>query len=403
MRLSPAWALGGAVALLAGGLVMGLAGAAAPPTIAIGIALPLGGYAVLALRRDRSRLLREAHTDTLTGLGNRRALEFDLRGRFAGAADHDPVVLIMCDLNGFKMYNDTFGRPAGDLLLARFGRTVVASVGDLASVYRVGADEFAVLARPGQAGIVGVVAAVRAALRDRGDGFAITAACGTVVLPEETADPDEALRLADLRMYEHKGDRPVPVDLHTVTVLLRALAERDPDLAERLDHTARLTEAVCRRLGLPEADRSALGQAARLHDIGKVAVPGEILTKNGPLDDSEWAFLRQCPAIGERIATAATALAPLAPIIRSCREWYDGSGYPDKLVGQAIPLGARVIAACSAVAAMTATRPYAAAWDLLRVTVELRRLAGAQFDPTVVAALLDELSEAERPMIHSTP
>ena len=121
------------------------------------------------------------------------------------------------------------------------------------------------------------------------------------------------------------------------------------------------------------------------------AVPGEILTKSGPLDDAEWAFLRQCPAIGERIATAAAELAPLAPIIRACREWYDGSGYPDGLAGEAIPLGARVIAACSAVAAMTATRPYAAAWDLLRVTVELRRLAGAQFDPAVVTALLDEL------------
>jgi two-component system cell cycle response regulator len=195
-------------------------------------------------------------------------------------------------------------------------------------------------------------------------------------------------------MYEEKTGRRVPVDLQTINVLLRALYERDPDLAQRLEHTTRLADAVCRRLGLADDERAAIGQAAHVHDIGKVAVPDGILTKSGPLDDAEWTFLRQTPAVGERIATATAALSPLASTIRACREWFDGTGYPDGLAGEAIPLGARVISACSAVAAMSATRPYAAAWDLLRVTVELRRLAGAQFDPRVVSALLEELSEA---------
>jgi two-component system, cell cycle response regulator len=405
MRRSPVLVLVGAIALLAAGVAAGATGwATARPSardavvlaavLAVAVGLVLLAGAAFALRRGRSQAVHAETTDALTGLRNRRGLELDLSRQAGAAGWHDPAVLVLSDLNGFKTYNDTFGRVAGDMLLARFGRSLAAAVAGRGTAYRVGGDEFAVLARPGRAGVAEVVEATGGALTERGDGFAISAACGSIVLPDEATVADEALRLADLRLYEAKTGRGVPVDLQTINVLLRALYERDPDLAQRFAHTTRLADGVCRRLGLSEAERAAIGQAAQVHDIGKVAVPDGILTKSGPLDDEEWTFLRQTPAVGERIATATTALSPLAPMIRACREWFDGTGYPDGLAGEAIPLGARVISACSAVAAMSATRPYAAAWDLLRVTVELRRLAGAQFDPRVVSVLLEELSEA---------
>src|SRR5204862_2020599 len=197
------------------------------------------------------------------------------------------------------------------------------------------------------------------ALTERGDGFAITASHGAVLLPTEARDAAEALRLVDQRMYEQKTSGRIPADTQTTNALLRALHERDPQLTERMARTADLAGLVSDLLGLSATERTRVRQAAQLHDIGKVAVPDSLLTQVPPLDPSDWEFLQQCPTIGERIAAAAPALAPLAPLIRSTRERFDGTGYPDRLSGDQIPLGARVIAACSAFAAMTSSRPYA--------------------------------------------
>jgi HD-GYP domain-containing protein (c-di-GMP phosphodiesterase class II) len=144
---------------------------------------------------------------------------------------------------------------------------------------------------------------------------------------------------------------------------------------------------VCQQLGVPAAEESRIRQAAKLHDVGKVGIPDEILRKQEALSHAEWAFVQQAPTIGERIASSAPALAPVAPLVRAARERYDGTGYPDHLVAEAIPLGARIIAACSALAAMTSDRPYARRLDWINALNELDRAAGSQFDPRVVAAL----------------
>jgi HD-GYP domain-containing protein (c-di-GMP phosphodiesterase class II) len=147
---------------------------------------------------------------------------------------------------------------------------------------------------------------------------------------------------------------------------------------------SRYCELLAEPFGLhPRSVRAA----STLHDIGKVAVPDDIVRKAGPLTDAEWAFVQQCPSIGERIIAVAPALAPLAPIIRSTREHFDGSGYPDQLTGHQIPLGARIIAACSALAAMTAERPYAQQRSMTDALDDIAHAAGAQFDPKIVDAL----------------
>jgi two-component system, cell cycle response regulator len=195
------------------------------------------------------------------------------------------------------------------------------------------------------------------------------------------------MRLADQRMYEQKSSGRVSADTQTANALLRVLEERDPDLTDRLARTGQLAGQVARHLRLSHTDQVQVRQAAQLHDIGKVAVPDSILRQATPLKPAEWAFLQQCPTIGERIAAAAPALAPLAPIIRSSRERFDGTGYPDRLHGDQIPLGARIIAACSAIVAMTSYRPYAPRRDVASALAELERSAGTQFDPSAVAAL----------------
>jgi HD-GYP domain-containing protein (c-di-GMP phosphodiesterase class II) len=144
---------------------------------------------------------------------------------------------------------------------------------------------------------------------------------------------------------------------------------------------------VCEQLGIPATEATRIRQAAQLHDVGKVGIPDEILHKPGPLTPQEMAFIHEVPSISERITSSALALAPVAPIVRSARERYDGTGYPDGLAGDDIPLGARIIAACSALTAMTSDRSYAERLDTATALHEISQAAGTQFDPLVVAAL----------------
>jgi diguanylate cyclase (GGDEF)-like protein len=370
-----------------------MTGVGALPPIVVLAALLLLTFAVIGLRREQSALVSAANTDALTGLNNRRKLVNDLNNQLANVTRDDPLLLILCDLNGFKAYNDTFGHPVGDVLLARLGATLAAAVAGRGHAYRIGGDEFCVLARPCQGSIEEIVQLAACALTEHGDGFSITTAHGAILLPTEAATASEAMRAVDLRMYEQKNAGRVPADTQTINALVRAMHERDQGLVERLTMTAELAGRVCQALGLPSTEEARIRRAAQLHDVGKVAVPDDILHKPGPLDPAEWAFVQQCPSISERITAAAPALAPLASLIRSARERYDGTGYPDRLAGNDIPLGARIIAVCAAVAAMISDRAHAKSRDLAAALEEVRQGSGTQFDPQVVEAVLDAIRE----------
>ena len=337
-------------------------------------------------RRMLSASREEASTDALTGLGNRRALTRDLERVAADASVGHPACLALFDLDGFKTYNDTFGHPAGDSLLARLATSLRHAMESHGVAYRMGGDEFCVLTNPEQGEIDLMLAAAAAALSERGDGFTITCSYGTVMLPAEAADAEHALNLADERMYLQKnGSRP-SAGRQSSDVLLRALAERHPSLGDHVHGVADLAVAIGERLGLPPEDIEDLRQTAQLHDMGKVAIPDAILDKPGPLDDAEWAFMRRHTIIGERILSAAPALERVARIVRSTHERMDGHGYPDQLAGEDIPLVARIVLVCDAFEAMTADRSYRRAMSPEVAIEELERCAGAQFDPRVVAA-----------------
>ena len=148
---------------------------------------------------------------------------------------------------------------------------------------------------------------------------------------------------------------------------------------------------MAKRLGLSDAEISQVRDGAMLHDVGKVAIPNEILNKPGPLDEAEWKIMREHPVIGEQILLRTPELAAIAPLVRHEHERFDGSGYPDGLAGEAIPIGSRIILACDAYNAMITARPYRASREHEEAVAELRRAAGTQFDPVVVGALLHEL------------
>jgi HD-GYP domain-containing protein (c-di-GMP phosphodiesterase class II) len=233
-----------------------------------------------------------------------------------------------------------------------------------------------------------LVDACLGALREHGEGFEVTTSHGAVEAPAEVSDPNEALQLADRRMYARKGDRRVSAGRQSRDVLLRSLSERQPDLHLHLRGTADLAIAVGRELGMDGEELDDVAHAAELHDVGKIAIPDAILEKAGPLDDKEWAFMRRHTIIGERILTAAPSLRSVARLVRSSHERWDGGGYPDGLAAEEIPLGARVVAVCDAFDAMTTNRPYRHRVNEPAALAELVACAGSQFDPRVVEAFV---------------
>jgi diguanylate cyclase (GGDEF)-like protein len=339
---------------------------------------------------DNARLLtasrQEAVTDALTGLGNRRRMNVELEEALANGEKSAPAVLVMFDLDGFKLYNDRFGHLAGDTLLIHLGHRLRAAVGSAGSAYRPGGDEFCVLLRGDVSRADVHIAAAVAALSSEGEGFSVRASYGAVAIPSEARYPSLALRLADDRMYVDKGGRGGSASQQTHGVLLELLRTQQPELHDRLREVGRLSVLVGRKLTMNEEQLDELRRAAELKDIGKTAVPEAILSKPAPLDGDEWMFVRHHTLVGERILAAAPALSPVAALVRSSHERWDGSGYPDGLAGEAIPLGARIVAVCDAFDAMVAERPYSPQMSPEDAFAELHRQAGTQFDPQVVAA-----------------
>jgi two-component system, cell cycle response regulator len=382
-----------AFALIAFGLLIS---AGLHPLTHLALGLAAGAIFAAGVRAtltylENGRMLRrqteDAITDALTGLGNRRRLMEDLELAVDRGLRDEPSTLAFFDLNGFKRYNDSFGHGAGDALLTSLGRALAIAVGPQGEAYRLGGDEFCALLDGRFPRSDALVAKASAALCEQGSGFTVTASCGVVIVPEDATTVTTALGLADERMYADKGRDGRGTHSQTQSVLMQLLTEREPELHDHVHDVGLLAVAIGRRFELDSEQLDELRRAAELHDIGKLAIPEAILHKPAPLGDSEQRFIRQHTIIGERILNVAPALRMVSLLVRSSHERWDGAGYPDRLVGAEIPLGARIIAACDAYDAMTSARPYVTARTPEEALAELRRHAGSQFDPAVVREL----------------
>jgi len=338
--------------------------------------LTTGTAAFFAGHLRRGRPTRSL-VDPLTSLANRRQLLADL------ARVELPSTLLLFDLDGFKRYNDTFGHPTGDALLARLGRRLAETVEGRGRAYRLDGDEFGVLATAG-ADLEALAADTSAALSESGDGFAVSCSYGWAKLPLEARDATEALRLADRRLDAEKQQSSRSPGCQSSAVLLQALSERYPASEDNLYTVVDAALAVAERAGVRGEDALNIRLASELHDIGKIAVPDAILEKPGELDPEEWEYVRQHPIVGERIVAAAPALTGAATLVRSTHERWDGTGYPDGLSGEEIPLGSRIIAICDAFNAMMGSRSYRPGISEEMAFEQLRRCAGSQFDPELV-------------------
>ncbi|MCW3033130.1 MAG: diguanylate cyclase and metal dependent phosphohydrolase [Solirubrobacterales bacterium] len=342
----------------------------------------------------------QADRDPLTGLLNHRSFHDALDRALEERDATTGTCVVLIDLDNFKRINDEDGHGGGDRLL----RAAAAALGEACRrgdlAFRVGGDEFALLLagldEEAAAAVAMRTCAAVAALDPR-----LGASAGLVALGPDSRK-DALLEQADQRLYAAKrGARPAPGGTSarstlatqiTVEVLVAALESHHAATAGHCVDVAELSARVAARLGAGPTERELVRQAALLHDLGKLAVPADILSKAGPLDPHEWDIVRTHPDRGAEILLRAPELESLAAAVRASHERWDGGGYPNRLAGQDIPLAARVVAACDAYDAMVSERPYSAALAPAAAIAELHECAGSQFDPDVVATLVAELS-----------
>jgi diguanylate cyclase (GGDEF)-like protein len=381
----------------------------------VGTAL-VGGLVVSYMREQIGRLVTQltdaARTDPLTGLFNRRALEevFDIeleRARRGGR----PLSVIIGDLDDFKRVNDRLGHPAGDLAL----QTLAEELGrwkrrvDMAA--RVGGEEFAILLpETDERGAFLVAERLRRATQRTfaEEEVPITISFGIASYPDHGEDAEVLLRAADQALYAAKdmgknrtvifsaevvrvlaGDRAAGQELQLATIigLAESLDIRDTGTADHCHTVGRYAAQIATELGFSPEHVERVGLAGVLHDVGKVGVANGLLAKAGPLDDEEWREMRTHPEIAARLLADAD-FDDVSAWILAHHERVDGTGYPNGLSADQIPLEARILAVADAFEAMTADRVYSPALGDDAARDELVAGSGAQFDDEVVTAFL---------------
>jgi diguanylate cyclase (GGDEF)-like protein/putative nucleotidyltransferase with HDIG domain len=361
------------------------------------------------------RAMRLALTDPLTGLGNHRHFHERLERELQHANERNlPLTLCFVDVDDFKRVNDRFGHPAGDRVLSQ----LAARLRQTGEAFRLGGDEFALLL-PGYGESAALTAASsvveRIAALDLEQVGSVTVSAGVAISPQHAADRDELIRLADSALYWAKeygknrvrAYRPDVIELaelkrvasgpdraarfRAAASLARAVDARDVYTGSHSQRVAELAARTARRLGLPDEEVELTRLAGSLHDLGKLAIPEEILRKPGPLTEPERIVLERHPQIGFRMLESL-GVDPVADWVLHHHERWDGSGYPDGLSGELIPLGARIIFVADAYDAMISERVYRRRVSPEEAIAELDRCASTQFDPNVVAALAEELA-----------
>jgi diguanylate cyclase (GGDEF)-like protein len=367
------------------------------------------------------RAMRLALTDPLTNLGNHRHFHERLQRELQAAEEKaEPLSLCLVDIDDFKRINDRFGHPAGDGVLGQVGKRLRQG----GEAFRLGGDEFAVLL-PGLNGQHAFAAAAsivdRIAALDLDHIGSVTVSAGLATYPVQGVGRDELIRLADSALYwakEHgknqvRAYRPDVVELaelrrlasgpdraaryRAAASLAKAVDARDAYTGSHSERVGELAARIAVRLNADPAQVELIRLAGSLHDLGKLAIPEEILRKPAPLTEAERLVLERHPQIGFRMLESL-GVDPVAEWVLHHHERWDGAGYPDGVYGEEIPLGARIIFVADAYDAMTTDRVYRPRLSEGEALAELQRCAGTQFDPEVVAAFADELGVQRLPV-----
>ncbi len=388
-----------------------LAAALAGPLVAVGLYQRSVHGALAAMRL--------AKTDPLTGLGNHRAFHEALAA-LAAQRGRGELALCLIDVDGFKQINDRYGHQMGDEVLV----LLASLIRDDGQAFRLGGDEFAIVipdAAADDASVIAKTVVARIGGQRHSWGGFVTVSAGVAIFQTNALDPDRLFAGADAALYQAKRHGRNQVHVFDPRVAILSDARRTAQETHRLDaawglaelmdsaeglredddpmggHSLRVSGLAARlaaRCGLEPAEVELVRLAARLHDLGKLAVPVEILCKPGSLEQREWQVLEEHPETGRRILAAIGAGAIANWVLHHHERW-DGAGYPTGMKGAEIPLPARIIFVADAYDAITSVRPYRSPRSQAAALDELHRCAGTQFDPAVVAALAAEIADEQ--------
>jgi diguanylate cyclase (GGDEF)-like protein/putative nucleotidyltransferase with HDIG domain len=358
--------------------------------------------------------------DELTGLYNHRYFQEQL---LTITESKHICSLLLMDLDYFKQYNDMYGHPEGDKLLKHFSNLLTAELGHIGTVCRYGGEEFTVIldgidsyeALEIAESFRKTVSSMHFYGMEHMPDQVISVSIGVSTFPSQAGNKDELIMLADQALYRVKytsrnkaalyssvmddlrGDFRLGTNeteiIHKVETFLTIINSKDH---YTFGHTERVMEyavGLASKLGLSEEDLRNIRYSALLHDIGKVEVPSDILTKKSRLSNEEWQIIKMHVTWGEQIVQPIKELHGCLPIIRHHHERYDGTGYPDHLAGRDIPIGARIMTIVDSFDAMTSERPYQKSKSIEAAIEELRTCAGSQFDPDFVEPFIEVISE----------
>ncbi len=330
--------------------------------------------------------------DKLTGLFNRYYFEeeikrLDVKGQL-------PLSIVVGDINGLKLINDSYGHEKGDILLKKVSVRLKENFKQEDIIARWGGDEFIIIlpSTPIETALKIIDRIKDVCKREKILNIPLSISWGAFTKTEESQNITDIIKEAEDRMFRHKLIEKESAHNSIISSLEKALEERDYETAEHIKRTRHYALQLGESLGLPESKLDEISLLAALHDIGKIAITDNIILKPGALTPEEWIIMKKHPEIGYRIAASSIELLIIAEGILTHHERWDGKGYPKGLAGEEIPLIARIIFVVDSFDAMISGRPYRKALSINDAVSELKRCSGTQFDPQIVEKFLINLN-----------
>lgn len=361
------------------------------------------GRDITRQKKMEDELRRLSLQDSLTGMANRAFFEREMKKY----EDQTPVGLMICDLDGLKLANDTLGHNFGDELLLNAARLISSCCTNGETVSRIGGDEFAILFKDATEEYMQEfkhrVESLLEEFNQTSSGHLLSISMGFALKTNPDTSMMQLFKEADNNMYREKLYSSRSPRSNIIRTLARALETKDFIAMGHAERLQKLLEATARSIGLQQNAINGLRLFAQVHDVGKVGIPDDILFKGGPLNEVEVKEIQRHCEIGHRIALSSPDLAPIAEWILTHHEWWNGEGYPLGLKGDEIPIECRIFAIADAYDAMTSERPYRKAQPVEYAIAELRRHAGSQFDPKLVEVFIKVIQSSNSKSYRQPP
>lgn len=355
----------------------------------IGVVLVFRDFSEKKQKQDQITFL--SYHDQLTGLYNRRFYEEELKR--LDTRRNLPLSIVMGDVNGLKLINDSFGHAVGDELLKKTAEILKKGCRADDIIARLGGDEFVILLPQTDAlETEEIIRRIKTlASREKVRGLDISISFGYETKYDENEAIEKIFKKTEDNMYRHKLSEGLIMRSKTIGMVMQSLFEKN---SREMSHSKRvgiICEQIAIKLGLEADVLENLKIAGRMHDIGKIGINDGILNHSHRLDDQEWTEIKRHPEIGYRILSSVNEFSEIADYILEHHERWDGKGYPRGLKGKEISLEARIIAIADAYDAMTKKRPYTKGLSIEEAITEIRECSGKQFDPEIAKVFIEQL------------